>query len=306
MITVIGSVNLDYLVTTERFAQPGETLTGISMKTGLGGKGANQAIAAARAGAKVRFVGAVGRDAAGDASVGDLKNEGIDVAEVLRVVTTPTGTAIVIVDGDGENMIYVLPGANYALTSILVNSRWFSDSGLVVLQGELQPDTTVELLRSAAAAGCRTILNLAPPVRLEPDVLAHADILIVNASEASFLLGTTVEAVLQEPSLAADALGNSVATAILTLGARGVAWRTPNRHGFTPAHLVSAVDTTGAGDSFTGNLAAALWRGDSIPKAITWASAAAALTVKVPGAATAMPLSEATVEQLHRHRASIP
>lgn len=294
MITVVGSLNLDSSVTTPRFAAPGETLIATGLVAALGGKGANQAVAAARAGAPVSFIGAVGHDSAGDFGVDALTSEGINATEVRRVQGVHTGAAIVLVSADGENSIYVVPGANHELGPEAVEAGWFAESSVVVMQGELRADTTSELVAQAAAAGSRVILNLAPPLSLSPATLKQVDILVVNVAEAAEMLDEAAATVLKAPAAAAAKLAQQARAAIITIGSGGVVWDSAGSRGHLPAHAVNVVDTTGAGDAFTGNLATAIWRGTPLPEAISWANSAAALAVTRSGAADAMPRLEET------------
>jgi ribokinase len=269
-VVVVGSLNIDLVVEVERHPQPGETLLGGDLATFFGGKGANQAIAAARAGARVALLGRVGEDADGDAYLARLAGYGIDVRHVARTVGVATGHALIAVAADGENTIIVAPGANGHVTvddlAALSHGQTGVGPGDVVLVSlEVSLAVVAEAVRIAAARGARVIVNLAPYAPLPADVLALADPVIVNEHEAALLAAAEL----------------APASVLTTLGAAGSRW-----HGTTvPAAVVeTVVDTTGAGDTYCGTLAAGLAAGLGDTDAMEAASSAAALAVGWPGA----------------------
>jgi ribokinase len=265
-VVVLGSVNLDLHLQVERHPRGGETLLAGDLERRFGGKGGNQAVASAAAGAPTALVGAVGADEPGREYLRRLEAFGVDVAGVRAVDGAPTGTAVICVDARGENTIVVAPGANHRVGAADLHALDGLGAGDVLLaQLELPLDVVAEGVRRAAAAGARTVLNLAPFAELPADVLALADPVVVNEHEAELLRAAGV----QPPSL------------LVTLGAAGSRWGDLEVPGRSVAEVV---DTTGAGDSFCGVLAARLAAGDDRRSAVEAATAAAALTVQHVGA----------------------
>ncbi len=267
----------------------GETVLGTAFARHHGGKGGNQAVAAARLGAPVSFFGAVGRDAFGDELVSGLADEGVDVSHVLRV-SAPSGCALISVDSHGGNAISVLPGAN--LQAPPPPDEWPPGVSWLLLQLEVPVPTTLAWARAARAAGTRVLLNAAPMMALPPELLTLVDTLIVNQIELKGLVGAhdDVGAALH----AAAALGPHQVVA--TLGAQGcLAWDGEALHR-EPARAVWMVDSTGAGDTFAGALACSLWEGRSFADALMRANVAAALSCTRAGARSGMP-TRAELEQ---------
>jgi len=271
-IVVAGALNLDLVGRAPRIPAPGETVLGEALLRFHGGKGGNQAVAAARLGAAVRFIGAVGRDAAGDELLAGLAAEGIDAGGVVRAASA-SGAALITVSDEGENAITVLPGANRAVprpvADSLAGARW------LLLQLEIPLATNLAWAKAARAAGVQVLLNAAPADAAARTLLGAVDLLLVNEHELALLGGDEA------------ALGPS--TVVTTLGARGCrAWR---REGVLvrSAHPVPVADTTGAGDTFAGALAAALAAGRDLGRALDEANAAAALSCMQRGARTGMP-----------------
>ena len=281
MITVAGSINMDLVARVPHIPAPGQTVLGHHFARHHGGKGANQAVAAARLGAPVAFVGAVGRDAFGDELLAGLRDEGIDASALVRV-DAPSGCALISVDDHGENAIAVLPGAN-ALAP-LPSAQWHA--ALLVLQLELPLATCVAWAQAARARGVPVLLNAAPMAALPAALLACVDTLVVNEGELRDLVGTVPDAL-----AAAAALGPQ--RVVVTLGADGVrAW--DHGHVITcPGHRVELVDSTGAGDTFVGALAASLFHGLAFEPALRRANVAAALSCRAPGARGGMPGAQA-------------
>jgi ribokinase len=263
-VVVVGSLNVDVVVSVERHPGSGETVLGSSLRRLPGGKGANQAVAVAEAGVAVALVGCVGDDADGTAYVAGLTARGVDTAG-LRRVAGPTGTALVVVDRDGENTIVVVPAANALVSGEDVRDLDVGPDDVVLLQLEIPLPVVAATIRRAAAAGARVVLNLAPFAELPADLLDACDPVVVNEHEAA-------------------ALTHRPRSLLVTLGSRGARWERPGEKVEVDAPHVEAVDTTGAGDMFAGTLAAALASGASEREAVTAAVAAAARSVTRPGA----------------------
>lgn len=282
---VLGSVNVDLAAVVERHPRPGETVVGADLQQCTGGKGANQAIAAARAGASVRLVAAVGSDAGGVEAVALLASSGVSTDLVLRRAGTPTGTALIVVAADGENTIVVVAGANGSLTPVDVASVPIAPGDVVLAQCETPLDTTAALFARARAVGARCLLNPAPALPAAVDLLPLVDVVVLNEPELSTVTGSGGSDVGELRRLGFGGI------AVVTLGAGGaVALDGEDREVRVPGHVVDVVDTTGAGDCFVGSLAADLAAGRDLEAALTFANAAAAVCVTRPGTAPSMPL----------------
>lgn len=300
VVLVVGSVNLDHSAYVPRLPRPGETVLADRARRGLGGKGANQAVAAARAGADVRLLGAVGDDDAGRRVLGDLRAAGVDVALVAERTGTDTGAAYVTVDDAGENVVVVASGANATVAPGEVGRAAGGGAAVVLTQGELAPDVVAAAARLAREAGARFVLALAPVVDLDPEVLAAADPLVVNEHEAGQLLGRRVA---DDVSAAAGAARQLVArgprSVVVSVGADGAvaARRTGDGvhvwHQPAPDPPSRVVDATGAGDALTGVLAAGLAGGEVLEDALCRGVAAATLAVTRAGAAGSYPDADA-------------
>lgn len=285
-VIVFGSANHDHVLTVAEFPQAGETLLSTSYSSGLGGKGANQAVAAAQAGAPVAFIGAVGTDAAGDDTLANLDGHGVDTRGAARA-DTATGLAMVLLDARGRNEIVVAPGANAAFAADTVDAALadVQDEDIVVVQCEIPLARVEQVIRGAADKGATVVVNLAPYATFDHTVFAGVDLLIVNESEAESLLGHAPAADRIAPAVAAE----TGCACVVTLGEDGSQYATPDgRTAAVPAVRVeNVVDTTGAGDVYVGTLAATLARGGDIVAAMDAASAAAARSVSVRGAQSA-------------------
>lgn len=249
-----------------------------------GGKGANQAVAAARAGGEVTMIGAVGADAYGSQLRGGLESAGIDT-RLVRTARGASGTAHIVVDDSGANAIVVVPGANGTLTELGPAEREAAASAdLLLLQLELPLSAVAEGARAAHDRGVRTILTPAPVQPLPDELLDHVDLLVPNEHEAAQLSGY------EDPEAAARFLLGRVPEVVITLGSKGCLYAARGAEPVRfPALEVTTVDTTGAGDTFVGTLAVALGEGRPVAEAVAWASSAAALCVQKPGASTSMP-----------------
>jgi ribokinase len=287
-VVVAGSVNVDLVVTVERLPDPGETVTGGTFERHGGGKGANQAVAAARAGASVAFIGAVGDDDLGTEAVAQLDAEGIDTSSVASLAETATGVALIIVDAHGENEIAVASGANSfvdeAMVRAALGSRSFAQSTVFGTNLEISDDAVRTVCSIANEAGMQVLVNPAPARELPEDVLSAGPILTPNESEARALSGED----------SAEAAGRALAertrqAVIVTLGRRGALLVRGDEARHFDAFAVDAVDTTGAGDAFNGVLASQLARGIALDEAIPYAMAGTALAVTVSGARDGMP-----------------
>ncbi|MFJ2057228.1 ribokinase [Streptomyces sp. NPDC087908] len=283
-IVVLGSTNMDLVAYVPRAPALGETVTGRSFRTIPGGKGANQAVAAARAGAEVSMIGAVGADDFGTRLRASLEHCSVDT-DLLRTAEGPSGTAHIVVDDEGGNAIVVIPGANGTVTSLdHGDEALIGTADALLLQLELPLSVVVEGAATARRLGVRTVLTPAPAQPLPPELLASVDLLVPNEHEAAALTG------LADPREAALALLRDVPEVVVTLGAAGSLYAVRGADPVTvPAPRVRAVDSTAAGDTFVGALVVALAEGRPAPEALAWAGSAAALSVQREGASTSMP-----------------
>jgi ribokinase len=284
-VAVLGSANMDLVVSVPRAPERGETVSGTAFRTLPGGKGSNQALAAQRAGGQVRFLGAVGDDSHGAQIRALLAADGVDVSG-LATMDEPTGTAHIVVDDAGENSIVVVPGANATLRSLHDRHREaIASADVLLLQLELPLGIVVEAAGFARAQGVRAILTPAPAIPLPAGLFADVDLLVPNQHEAAILAGTS------DPDAAGRALNTRGCDVLVTLGAAGSRFY-PAGSGATldlPAFTVPVVDTTAAGDSFVGAFAVASVEGGDVRSAVRFASGAAALTVGRVGASASIP-----------------
>jgi ribokinase len=289
-VTVLGSLNMDISVTVPRLPGPGATVLGSAARFTPGGKGANQAVAAARLGGDVRMVGCVGDDDFGRRLLAALRAEGID-ADATRIVgDAPTGLAMIAVDQAGENLIIVAPGANHQVSPQDVIKTATNDGGILVISAEI-PAPAIE--QALAQTPGRKILNLAPaPENATALVTAageHLDWLVVNESEAAAVLGRPVSGLADAKKAATELTAKGPRHAVVTAGAHGAALAGPDGMHTVEGFKVTAVDTVGAGDTFVGALAVALAAGAPPPEALRAAAAAGAAAVTRHGAQAAMP-----------------
>ncbi|MFP1623829.1 ribokinase [Streptomyces sp. 5K101] len=283
-IVVLGSTNMDLVAYVARAPKRGETVTGREFRTIPGGKGANQAVAAARAGGDVIMIGAVGSDEFGAVLRHTLDASGVDI-DLLRTAEGPSGTAHIVVDDEGGNSIVVIPGANGTVTGLTPGDEaLIATAGILLLQLELPLSAVLDGAEAAHRHDVRTVLTPSPAQPLPPELLATIDLLVPNEHEAATLAGVA------DPHGAAEALLRQVPEVVITLGPAGCLYAARDAEPVTvPAPQVTAVDTTAAGDTFVGALAVALGEGKPVPEALAWASTAAALSVQRPGASTSMP-----------------
>ena len=284
-VYVVGSINVDLVVTAETLPRPGETVAGGTFDRHGGGKSANQAVAAARVGAHVRMVGAVGDDELGEEAVAALEAEGIDVSAVARLEGSATGVALIVVDAAGENQIAVASGANAELGGDAVEAVLRgADSGVVLLGFEVPDAPVVAGARAARAAGLEVVVNPAPARDLPAALLELSPLLTPNLDEARALAGE------QDPEAAARALAaRTGAPVVVTLGAGGALVVDGETLERIPAPHVDVVDTTGAGDAFNGALASALAGGTALLDAVGSAIEVAAASTRAAGARTVVP-----------------
>jgi ribokinase len=290
-VLVIGSSNTDMVIKMERIPKPGETILGGEFVTAQGGKGANQAVAAARAGGDVTFIARLGQDMLGNQAFASLRAAGINLKYVLRDPASPSGVALVLVSKTGENSIAVASGANSKLAPADIRGarRAFQKATVLLLQLET-PLRTVETAASiATAAGLRIILNPAPARPLPEKLLRRLYLVTPNESEAELLSGVAIKDKGSAAKAARVLRGRGVRNVIITMGNRGAFVAGEEGTGLISAHKVKPVDTTAAGDVFNGALAVALADGKSLLDAARFASAAAAISVTRLGAQTSTP-----------------
>jgi len=290
-VLVVGSSNTDMVLRVPRIPRPGETVLGGAFAMAGGGKGANQAVAAARAGARVTFVARVGEDVFGERAVAGFAADGIDTRFVLRTPGAASGVALIAVDERGENSIAVASGANERLSVADVEAAGeaFAAADIVLLQLESPLETVAAAVRLAGAKRVPVILNPAPARPLDEILLAGVTILTPNESEAELLAGVPVRDEEGARSAAAALRRRGPRTVIVTLGERGLYASAPGLEGPVPAFPATAVDTTAAGDVFNGALAVALAEKRPIGEALRFAQAAAAISITRPGAQPSAP-----------------
>ena len=285
-VTVLGSLNMDISVTVPRLPEPGATVLGSAARFTPGGKGANQAVAAARLGAGVRMAGCVGDDDFGRRLLAALREEGVDHRGVRVTAAAPTGRARTSVDRAGENMTTVAPGANHEVAGEQVAAATGHDDGILVICAEIP----VPAIESALTRAGRCILNLAPvPPGAAGIVAAGVDWLVVNETEAAAVLGRPVSGLAEAGQAAAALITAGARHAVVTAGAHGAALAGPDAAAAIGAFRVDAVDTVGAGDTFVGALAVALAAGIPAAEAVRAAAAAGATAATRPGAQAGMP-----------------
>lgn len=299
-IIVAGSINMDVVARTRRHPQPGETVLGHALHFIPGGKGSNQAVAAGRLGGQVRLVGKLGQDAFGEELATFLNSESLNLEHLFRIADAPTGTALIVVNEDSENTIVVVPGSNAHLHTADINALPLNSNQVLVSQFEIPQETVRYLFKKGRAAGAMTVLNPAPAAEMLPGLLEEVDYLIVNETELALFSGrstpTDDEAIIK--SQAETLLQREGQAVIVTLGAKGALCFQGGDPLKIDGFQVKAVDTTGAGDCFVGALSVALAEGKPLSEALTFANAAAALSVQKLGASASLPTRRAVDDLL--------
>jgi ribokinase len=290
-IIVVGSSNTDMIIKMARIPRPGETIIGGQYATAAGGKGANQAVGAARAGGRVTLLTRVGQDTLGDAAIAGFERDGINVEHVIRDEEEPSGVALIFVGADGENSIGVASGANARLCPADIDqaAAVFDGAGIVLMQLETPLETIMRAAEVGAEHGLTIILNPAPARALPESLLKQVSILTPNETEAEMLTGIAVNSDVAAAQAAGQLLAAGVGAVIITLGARGVFVADGELSRLVTGFKVHAVDTTAAGDTFNGALAVALAEGQPLLAAARFACAAAAISVTRLGAQTSAP-----------------
>jgi ribokinase len=295
-VVVCGSINIDLVATVARLPTPGETVAGSGFVTYPGGKGANQAVAAAKGGAEVVMLGAVGADTYGAELRSFLDEHGVDTSRLVERSGLPTGTALILVDQAGENVIAVVPGANATVDAVAAAGMKLGQGDVLVSQFETPVDATLAFFGHGKRVGATRMLNPAPAAEISRELLELVDVLVVNETELASITGCAIPHEVWESDVhkAAATLAEAgfSGSLVVTLGARGVAGVTGGEAVAVDGHDVLAVDTTGAGDCFVGYLAAELARGAQLDAALRHANAAGALAVQRHGAGSAMPHRE--------------
>jgi ribokinase len=289
-IIVIGSSNTDMVVKTDKLPFPGETKLGGTFFMNAGGKGANQAVAAARLGGNVTFITKVGKDIFGQQTLSNLEREGINIEFVSSDEKEPSGVALIMVNEEGENCIVVAPGSNAMLTpDDFKQTERIKEAEVILIQLEIPVSTVASVIRNAKASGQKVILNPAPAQKLDDSLLDGLFMITPNESEASFLTGIKVVDD-KTASDAADILSRKgVQNVIITMGASGAFIKSGEIAKRVPVQSVKAVDTTGAGDVFNGALAVAILEGKDLEEAVAFSNRASAVSVTRMGAQSSIP-----------------
>jgi len=291
-VTVLGSLNVDTTLRVARMPQPGETLSTENKSSAAGGKGANQAVAAARAGAETRFIGKVGNDDAGRFMVESLKDDGIDTSAIITDSTIGTGSAFILLDEAGQNSILVYGGSNQQIKPAEVTAveSEIAKADFLIAQFETPQDATLAAFTVAKKHNVTTILNPAPAAKIDPEILKVTDLVVPNESESAILTGIEVTDEASMDANAAKFRELGVKNLIITIGSKGAYYATADGSGFVPAFKVKAVDTTAAGDTFIGALSSQLKPDlSNIATALVFAQRASSLTVQGLGAMPSIP-----------------
>ncbi len=293
-VVVLGGINMDLIGVAQRLPAPGETLEGERFYTAPGGKGGNQAVAAARLGADVRMVGRVGGDVFGPLLIQGLRGSGVDVSAVAVDPSSASGVAVILLDGRRQNHIVAVYGANKNCDDEQVGAaeRALNGADTLMLQMEVPLDVSLEAARAARRAGARVIWDPAPVADLPPEAYAELDVLTPNQTEAEALTGVTVTDVSSARQAADALLSIGAPLAVVKLGEGGAYFASGTARGHVPAYRVEVVDSIAAGDAFGGALAIALSEGEEIEEAVRLGCAAGALAVTKAGAQEAMPSRE--------------
>lgn len=292
-ICVIGSLNMDLVVNVDAMPKPGQTIIGSNFKEVPGGKGANQAVAMARLNGNVSMIGKVGEDGFGQTLINSLKNDKVDTT-YIQTAKGSTGVALITVDMNAQNSIVVSPGANFEVKEedIDNNIKAIENSDIVVLQLETPLNTIKYALNKAKELNKYTILNPAPAVKLDDEIIKNVDLLTPNETELEIISGVSIETEEDIQKAAQIMIEKGVKELIVTLGSKGSLYINKEKSMFKKAYKVEAVDTTAAGDSYTGALAVALSQDKGIEDAMDFASKVGALSVLKEGAQSSLPTLE--------------
>lgn len=298
-VTVLGSINLDTTYSIPRIPLPGETMHVNGVSSAAGGKGANQAVAAARSGVDVSFIGRVGKDHGGEFMLGTMKKEGINLDNVLVDEDIETGSAVIMLDENGQNSILVDAGANgeVSVKQVEAAEDTIANSDYIIAQFETPVEATIAAFKIAKKHGVKTILNPAPAHEISDELLSLTDIITPNETESSLITGIEVNEEADMTKTAEHFRNKGVETTLITLGSRGVFYSSSVGKGFVKAFKVKAVDTTGAGDTFIGALSSVLKADYSnIEDAIKYGQQASSITVQGAGAMPSIPTREKVTE----------
>ncbi len=297
-IVVVGSLNADLVVRSPRFPAPGETIRGEDLATIPGGKGANQAVAAARLGARVIMVGCVGADGFGATLIENLKQNKVDARHVMRDGSAATGTAIIVVDSNGENSIILSPGANAKVSEHDIEPAVLAGAKLLLLQFEIPMEAVLYSARLAREKKVRVILNPAPAREIPNELLKIADYVLPNETELSSLTKKRITDKASLEDAAHELISRGAANVIVTLGEKGALIMGKHSKSYVPSYKVKPVDTTGAGDAFIGGMAYALVHRKSVKDAVKYGCACGALATTKFGAQPSLPTAEDVKEFL--------
>jgi ribokinase len=299
-VVVVGSSNTDMVIKSKTLPRAGETVTGGEFFMAAGGKGANQAVAAARAGAETTFIARLGDDMFGQKALENFKKDGLNTDFVLVDKETPSGIALIFIDAQGENIISVAPGSNARLSPQDVEKakEAISRADVVLMQLEIVLETVESAVEMASVAGCKVILNPAPGRKLPPSLLARIDLLTPNETETAILTGLPVDTDKTARTAGEELRGLGVGAVVMTLGKKGALIIGQDAL-HIPAKKVNPVDTVGAGDAFNGALAVAIAEGKELKEAVEFAAAAGAIACTRYGAQPSMPSREEIDEMIH-------
>lgn len=302
-ILVIGSTNIDMIATVDEFPRPGETIEGQSYMQAMGGKGANQAMAAHKLGGEVKFVTCTGNDTNSQTTLKYYEEMGLDTSSSFVKEGVPMGTALIMVNAEGENVIVIIPGANAELSPEYIDNieEQIAASDIILLQMEIPYESVRRICQLAARHQVRVVLNVAPAYELDADLIREVDILVLNETEIEKVTGERLAAKGEE-ALMELLLDRGVTHVILTLGNQGSVLKSKDHFERIPAYQVRAVDTTAAGDTFCGALVVRFSEGDSLSQAVRYASAAAALSVTRIGAQPSIPSKDEVSELIAQQR----
>ena len=306
-VICLGSINMDLVVRTPRFANPGETIVGLDFYTAPGGKGANQAVASGRLGADVIMFGRIGDDIFGKNLLKNLQDNHVDIEGIKTDDKLPTGTALITVDNNAENKIIIIPGANGAVDVSDINNLTPSleKASILMLQLEIPLDTVITAARKAKEKGVKVLLDPAPARELPDELLQCCDFITPNETEAKILTGIRIENYADAKKSAEVFLEKGVQAVIVKMGSKGSYYYNGSVEIKNPAFKVDAVDTVAAGDAFNGGFAAAFSEGKSTEEILRWANACGALSTTKLGAQPSMPSREELISFLKKVQAGI-